>query len=288
MITSQVVLITGASSGFGRLIARRLTRDGYIVVGAFRGSHGGFESQAETLLAERDGAASMTDAVCMDVTEDESVSSAVSKVMSEHGRIDVLINSAGYGLLGPMECTEIAETKRLFDTNVFGTMRVCRAVIPHMRGLGAGRILNFGSDVGLRANFFQASYAASKFAVDGLTQVMRLELAPLGIDVCLVSPGWYATEFGGSAVTTFAATAAAPAYAQLAADWNRGVENVESANSHPEEVAQLVRKLLSERHPRFRNAVGWNWDRMGAVDEDEIDRYQEGLLTYYKMATRSG
>lgn len=286
MSTSPVVLITGASSGFGRLIALALAQDGYVVFGAFRGSRGGFDTQAEALLGEPGGSDGRINAVRMDVTDDDSVTSAVAEVIDRAGRVDVLINSAGYGLLGPMECTEIAQTQRLYDTNVFGTMRVCRAVVPHMRSQGSGRILNFGSDVGLRANFFQASYAGSKSAVDSLSQVMRLELAPFGVDVSLISPGWYDTEFGDSVVTTFESTAAAPDYADLIAAWNRGVENVEGANDHPGEVAQLVRQVLNEPQPRFRSAVGWNLDRMGAVVEDEIDRYQAALVRYYALERR--
>lgn len=283
MPSSPVALITGASSGFGRLISRALARDGYHVIGAFRGSRGGFDAQAAAFASDLTGAVGVLDAVRMDVTDGDSVNAAVSGALERVGRIDVLINSAGYGLLGPMECTDIAQTQRLYDTNVFGTMRVCRAVLPQMRAQGHGRILNFSSDVGLRANFFQSSYAASKFAVDGLSQVMRLELASFGIDVCLISPGWYGTAFSESLVTTFDSTDAAAEYAEVIADWNRGVNAVEGANDHPEEVAELVRKVLADPHPRFRNAVGWNADRMGAVAEEEIDRYQEGLLRYYQL-----
>lgn len=279
----RVALITGGSSGFGREIALTLSREGYEVVAAFRGSRGGFASDAAELVA---ASADVGGVRCeqLDVTDERSIARAVAAVIKSHGRIDVLVNAAGYGLLGPMECTTIAQIWALFDTNVFGTMRVCKAVVPLMRAQGSGRVVNFSSDVGLRANFFQSAYAASKFAVDGYSQSLRLELRSFGIDVALVCPGWYDTAFGKSAVTTFDTGDASPAYTALVQKWNEGVARVEGPREDLSEVARSVQSLLSKREPSYRNPVGWNRDRMINVRDDEIDRFQEHLLDYYQMS----
>jgi len=280
--TPRVALITGGSSGFGRLTALALARDGYQVVAAFRGSRGGFERQAAELQVASAGGTAVQ-SVQLDVTDDTSVARAVADVVDRLGHIDVLVNAAGYGLLGPMECTSIAQAQELFDTNVFGTMRMCKAVVPIMREQGSGYVLNFGSDVGLRPNFFQSGYASSKFAVDGDSQVLRLELRRFGIGVALVSPGWYSTEFGESAVTTFGTGDAAAVYADLVQEWNDGVARVEGPNDQPAEVAELVRRMLSQPDTPYRNPVGWNPERMAGVQHDEIDRYQKHLLDYYQL-----
>lgn len=272
-----VVLITGASSGFGRAAALTLASSGWHVIGAFRGSGKGFESAAHKL-----GQAGVQ-CVRADVTNVDSVAAAVTDTVSRFGRIDAVINAAGYGLLGPMECTPMTETLKLYETNVFGTMRVCQAVLPILRAQGAGRIINIGSDVGLRANYFQSSYAASKFAIDGFSQSLRLEVRRFGVAVSLVSPGWYATEFGKSAVTTFQQGQYAPAYAELIADWERGVDAVEGPNNCPQQVADVLAGILAEPNPRFRYTVGWNSERMGPVDVGEIDQFQHHLIEYYQL-----
>jgi NAD(P)-dependent dehydrogenase (short-subunit alcohol dehydrogenase family) len=272
-----VILVTGASSGFGRATATTAAARGATVVGAFRGTRDGYDVTASE-LAET-GIAS----VRLDVTDDASVAAAVTHVRERFGRIDAVVNMAGYGLLGPMECTPLEQTRRLFETNVYGTMRVCQAVVPIMREQGGGRIVNVGSDVGYRANYFQTSYAASKFAVDGFSQSMRLELRRFGIAVSLVSPGWYETEFGESVVTTFTAGEIAPLYADLIADWEAGVGAVEGPNHKPQEVADEIVDILADAQPRYRYPVGWNPERLGPVDIADIDRFQSHLVDYYRM-----
>lgn len=276
-VDPAVVLVTGASSGFGRATATTAAAGGATVVGAYRGSRDGFEATAAQLAAQG------VDSVRLDVTEVASVAAAVNYVLERHGRIDALVNLAGYGLLGPMECTPLEQTKRLYETNVFGTMRMCQAVVPVMRVQRGGRIINIGSDVGYRANYFQSSYAASKFAVDGYSQSMRLELRSFGIAVSLVSPGWYDTEFGESVVTTFSAGEFAPLYAELIADWESGVGAVEGPNDDPQEVADSIIAVLRDPQPRYRIPVGWNPKRLGDVDVDAIDRFQTHLVDFYRL-----
>ncbi len=284
----QVAVVTGASSGFGRLITYALAADGYQVFGGFRGTKCGFDVQAERLVGgfAPEGPAQgrgSVEPLRLDICDQTSVQQAIDEVDLRTGRIDVLVNTAGYGLLGPMETTPLAETKRLYETNVFGTMMMCQAVAPLMRRRRTGTILNVGSDVGLRPNFFQSSYAATKFAVDGFSQVLRLELAPFGIGVALIMPGWYGTAFGDSMVSTFDAPPYAEVYAPLLHAWEAGVNAVEGPNDQPAEVADLVRAAVTEKAGRYRYAVGWNHDRIGAVDQTEVDRYQKNLLSYYHL-----
>jgi len=284
----QVAIVTGASSGFGRLITYALAADGYRVVGAFRGSHGGFDSQAEHLVdgftaGGPEHLAGSVEPLRMDVSDAASVSRGIQDIHHRTGRIDVLVNAAGYGLLGPMECTPIAETTRLYQTNVFGTMMLCQAIAPLMRARGGGTIVNMGSDVGVRPNLFQSSYAATKFAVDGFSQVLRLELAPFGIKVALVVPGWYATEFGNSVVSTFTTSPYAEIYAELAAAWEIGVAAVEGPNPDPHEVMESVMAAVRSKAQHYRYIVGWNSDRIGDIDEAEVEHYQNRLRAYYRL-----
>ena len=253
---------------------------GWQVVVAFRGHRLGFGATATTLAGQ--GIA----AVELDVTDTDPVARGVADVVTRFGRIDAVVNGAGYGLFGPMENTPLEETCRLYDTNVFATMRVCQAVVPVMRAQGSGRIVNFGSDVGCRANYFQSSYAASKFAVGGFSQSLRLEMRRFGISVNLVTPGWYDTEVGESVVKTFKSGDTAPLYAQVIANWDSGVGAVEGPNDNPEEVADLLVSVVTDPTPRYRYAIGWNATRMDPLDLDDIDNFQTHLVEYYQMDGR--
>jgi NAD(P)-dependent dehydrogenase (short-subunit alcohol dehydrogenase family) len=290
VVTSEakVAVITGASAGFGRLTFIALAERGYRVFGAFRGSRGGYTRESEKLTARTAWTSVRPETVQMDISDDRSVTVAIDEVLARAGRIDVLINCAAYGMFGPIECTTVEQARELYDTNVFGTMRVSQAVIPVMRGQGSGVILTFSSDVGVRANFFQGAYASSKFAVEGLIQVMRLELQQFGIKVALVNPGWYDTGFAESAVSTFRTGEGAPFYDGLVAAWNEGMKAVEGPNSNPGEVAEAVLRILEVDEPFFRNPVGWNPVRLAGVQSDDVDASQNRLFEYYQLGTFRG
>ena len=284
----STALITGGGSGFGRLIALALAARGYRVFSAFRGSRDGFDSQAAQL---RDAAALRgvaVDSIPLDVTDDDSVGACVRRVIDRSGRIDVLANCAGIGLMGPFENTSIEQSRRVYETNVFGLMRMAKAVVPVMREQGGGTILNFGSDVGVHANFFQSTYAASKFAVEGLSMVMRWELQQFGIRVGVVSPGWYETEFGAAVVSTFDTGPVADLYRPLIAAWDSGVAAVEGGNPEPQQVADAVVRALELPELPFRTAIGWNPVRMEGVRPEEIDDYERRLFAYYGLGAFRG
>ncbi len=168
-----VVFVTGASSGIGRACCERLAAGGWTVVGG---------SRAAT-------AADRWTSVKLDVRDDQSVSDAVAEVTARHGRIDALVHAAGISIAGAVEDIDLATAQQLFETNYFGTVRMIRAIVPAMRAAGHGRILVIGSIGGLIGLPFLAHYSASKFALVGLVEALRLEIAPFGIDAGIIHPG---------------------------------------------------------------------------------------------------
>ncbi|WP_156158951.1 oxidoreductase [Demequina gelatinilytica] len=180
-----VILITGASSGMGREAALRLAADGHTVYAAAR--------RTDLLEALRPHGIVPLE---LDVTSDEDCTRAVATVLDESGRIDVLVNNAGYGLYGPVEEVPLEEARRQFDVNLFGLARLTQLVLPHMRERGTGRIVNISSMGGRIYTPMGAWYHASKHALEGWSDCLRYELAPFGIDVVVVEPGSVRSEWG--------------------------------------------------------------------------------------------
>ena len=176
-----VALVTGATRGLGLHLARALASRGYIVYGAGR-----WLAQEETPEPFR--------RLVLDVDDERSVNEAVKKVLAEESRLDVLVNNAGISLAGPLEEVPVAAAQQLFETNYFGAARMIQAVLPAMRRRGSGAIVNISSAAGRIGIPFQAHYAASKFALEGLTEALRLEVAAFGIRVILIEPGDVRTQ----------------------------------------------------------------------------------------------
>jgi len=183
----HVVLITGASSGIGKAAAEYLMKNGYKVYGTSRkeqadctyeGSSGGFIKMLK-----------------LDVCSEESIEKAVNCIMKEEGRINILINCAGFGIAGSVEDTSIDEAYKQFDTNFFGVLRMCRSILPIMRAQKKGLIINVSSIAGLISIPYQSMYSASKFAIEAATEALRCEVKPFGINVSLVEPGDTKTGF---------------------------------------------------------------------------------------------
>lgn len=190
----QTILITGCSSGFGRLAAEKLARRGDRVYATMRGVDGKNREIADELRAFTSAEGVDLRVLELDVTSDESVRAAAATVLAESGAPDVVINNAGQMFVGLGEAFTAAELARQLDINVVGIHRVNRAFLPAMRAAGAGLIMNVGSIAGRIAMPFFAVYHASKWAVEGLSQGMRDELASSGVDLCLVQPGPFGTE----------------------------------------------------------------------------------------------
>jgi len=237
---AKVILVTGASSGIGRACAVHLYSLGHRVYGT---------SRRPTI----DGVPFC--ALQMDVDEDESVQRGVDHILSQEGRLDVVINSAGFGYVGAVEDTSIAEAKAQLETNFFGTLRVCRAVLPTMRAQASGTIINISSMAGLIAIPFQALYSASKSAVEGLTESLSMEVRSYGIRVVLIEPGDFCTGF----TSHRRRTEQSRLNAAYAATMERAVAVMEHDELHggpPDAVARCVARILASRAPRLRYAVG--------------------------------
>src|SRR6202521_1894684 len=189
----QVVLITGASSGFGRLIAETLARKNYRVFATMRNVNGRNAAAAREIRELAEGQSLALYALGLDVTDDASVDRAVSQVTAKCGRLDVLVNNAGYGIMDLAESVTLAQAQRQFDTNFFGVLRMNRAVLPAMKRHGSGLLLHVSSGAGRLVIPGMGLYCASKFAMEALAEVYRYELASQGIDSVVIEPGAYAT-----------------------------------------------------------------------------------------------
>ena len=189
------VLITGSSSGFGLLIARTLVDRGYKVIATMRGLEGKNAATAAELSAYAEGKPGTLHLLELDVTSDASVDDAFRKALELESHIDVVVNNAGYGVGGLCEGVTTEQFQRQFDVNVFGVQRVSRAVLPSMRKRGTGLLINISSVMGRIVLPFAAPYTATKYALEGLSESYRYELAGTGVDVVIVEPGGFGTGF---------------------------------------------------------------------------------------------
>lgn len=240
MRQGEVVFITGASSGFGESAAKLLASRGLKVFGTSRRAENGKERDGFTMLR-------------LDVRSDESAAACVAEVMKRAGRIDALVNNAGYALAGAVEETSIEEAKAQFETNFFGMARMMRSVLPIMRAQGGGRIVNVSSLAGLIGVPFHAYYSATKFAIEGLSEGLRQEVRKFGIHVSMIEPGDFKT--GGTA----ARERAANGLSEYAIARDRAVEIMaKSEQSGPDPIlfARLLVRILESPKPRLRFRLG--------------------------------
>jgi len=244
----KTALVTGASSGMGEEIARTLHKLGYTVYAAARRT-----DRLEQL------ATIGIHALTMDVTDDESMTSGIEKIITETGHIDVLINNAGYGSFGAIEDVPIDEARRQFEVNVFGLARLTQLVLPHMRAQRSGTIINISSIGGRFTTLLGGWYHASKHAVEALSDALRMETAPFGIDVVVIEPGLIRTEWSGIAANHLEETAEGSAYAsQIKAVANSmRSESTNKRQSPPSVIADTVKKIVTARKPRTRYVVGF-------------------------------
>jgi NAD(P)-dependent dehydrogenase (short-subunit alcohol dehydrogenase family) len=220
----------------------------------------GFEVYAAARRVERMAAleAEGVHVLGMDVTDDASMSSGVQRILDEQGRIDVLVNNAGYGSYGAVEDVPIDEARRQFEVNLFGLARLVQLVVPTMRAQGSGRIVNISSIGAVFYEPFGAWYHATKFAVDGFSDSLRVELAPFGIHVVLVHPAGIVTEWNTIARESLVERSAGGVYDASARHAARMMESVDNPrlSSGPDVVAKKIVKAATARRPRSRYAVG--------------------------------
>jgi NAD(P)-dependent dehydrogenase (short-subunit alcohol dehydrogenase family) len=281
---SGVVLVTGASSGIGRACALHLAQRGFKVFAASRRP----APELVALLRADLAPSARLEAVTLDVNDDSSVRAAVGKILSEAERLDAVVHCAGFGIGGAVEDTDDDEAKSIFETNVFGALRVCRAVLPTMRRQGAGAILVVSSIGGRIALPFQGLYSASKFAVEGLVESLSMEVRGDGVRVSLIEPGDFHTGFTDRR-TRVRRAGAESAYRAAFARTLAVIESDERGGSTPEPIARLVERILRSGRPRLRYAIGPLPQRL-AVRLKAIlpGRAFEGILrTYYRLGGSS-
>ncbi|TCB98388.1 oxidoreductase [Micromonospora zingiberis] len=247
-MTSKIALVTGASSGIGEATALRLQELGYIVYGAARRT-----DRLQPLATHG------VRPLAMDVTDDESMTSGITKIVAETGRIDVLVNNAGYGAYGAIEDVPLDEARRQFEVNVFGAMRLAQLVLPHMRTQHGGTIVNITSMGGKIHTPLGGWYHGTKFALEALSDCLRLETKQFGINVVVIEPGGIQTEWGGIAAEHLKDTSGGGAYAPQAKAVATSLSSEANArrSSPPAVIADAIGKAVTAKRPRTRYAVGF-------------------------------
>ena len=246
-MSQPVVFVTGASTGIGFEAARRLAAHGFTVYAGARRVE-----KMEPLRA--DGVRILP----LDVTDDASMGAAVGEILAAHGRIDVLVNNAGYGSYGSLEEVALAEGRRQFEVNLFGLARMTQLVLPAMRAAGRGRIINISSIGGKMYEPLGAWYHATKFAVEGLSDSLRMEVKPHGIDVSIIEPGGTQSEWGAISAEGLLANSGSGPYAAQAKVVAAALASTDGSamSSHPEVIAEAIVHAASSKRPRTRYPVG--------------------------------
>jgi NAD(P)-dependent dehydrogenase (short-subunit alcohol dehydrogenase family) len=237
---SKIALVTGASSGIGQATAELLAKAGYKVYGTSRRAS--------------DASARTFEMLSLDVTSDESVDAAVQKLMQVEGSIDLLVNNAGFGVApAGAEESSIEQARSIFDTNFFGIVRMTRAVVPHMRRKGGGRIINIGSVLGFLPMPYGALYAATKHAIEGYSESLDHELRTRGIRVSVIEPAYTKTPFDANFLEP---DAKLDEYREVRAAVNQRVKEVMATAEQPGVVADVVLKAARAARPRLRYTAG--------------------------------
>jgi len=293
MDSKQVVLITGASTGFGRLFAETLARHGHTVFATMRDPTGRNATNASEIRALAKKESLPLHVLVLDVTNDASVEQAVRTSIEQAGRMDVVINNAGYGLIGLAEAVTTEQAQQIMDTNFFGAVRVNRAVLPHMRRQRGGLLLHISSGAGRVVFPSFGFYCASKFALEALAEAYHYELAPQGIESSIVQPGAYQTAVFGNFVKA----------ADEARTNTYGVSNqipakinalLTTTAGNPQEVAdavlQVVETPVGKRKLRYRiSSASLGVDEINALSENVQARFFEvlGIATDTAFVQRS-
>lgn len=247
-MTQRVILITGASSGIGYEAAVILAKQGHKVYGAAR------RMDMMQPLCE-----SGVVPVRLDITDEASVEACVKTVMDAEGRIDVLVNNAGYGYLGAIENVPMAEARRQLEVNLFGLARLTQLVLPHMREHHFGRIINTSSIAGKGVILFGGWYNVSKFSVEAFSDALRMETKPFGIDVCIVEPSGIKTAWGLIAADNLENSSRGTAYEQSGLKMASFLRRIYTGNllSGPQVVAKAISRAVNARCPRARYCAGF-------------------------------
>jgi NAD(P)-dependent dehydrogenase (short-subunit alcohol dehydrogenase family) len=272
-----VVLITGCSSGFGKLAAIEFARRGDAVFASMRNT-----AKAGHLTDDPAAAGLEFHVLELDVSDQKSIDDAVDEVLHVGGgRIDVLVNNAGIGIHGPVEECDDDEIAQVFETNVFGLVRLTRAVAPHMRAQGGGTIVNVSSLAGKVTPPFGGVYAASKHAVEALSDALHYELHPFGVRTVLIEPGGFQTEFGANRIVARRFGEGSP-YAALEQRFEASLARLpgREAPADPNDVAKAIVEAATAEQPKRRYLVGNDAQMIGGLAKQLSDEdFEKAIRT---------
>ncbi|MFL6484973.1 MAG: SDR family oxidoreductase [Nitrososphaera sp.] len=268
-----VTVVTGSSSGIGLAASLALAKNGYLTYATMRNLA---KQDSIQSIAEKERLAVRT--VQLDVTDENSVKNTIQSIISESGRINLLVNNAGYGLTGAFEDIEIGEIKALYETNVFGVIRVTQAVLPIMRKQGSGRIINISSGAGRIGFPGSSAYVSSKFALEGLSESMAFEVEQFGIKTVLVEPGFVRTNFAENIAIAKKAQEPRSPYSQMmqmmSSNRDRMFENASDADL----VAAVVVEAATAKEPNLRYLAGKDVQQMVAAKKSMSDEEFQNMI----------
>jgi NAD(P)-dependent dehydrogenase (short-subunit alcohol dehydrogenase family) len=270
-MTAKTWFITGCSTGFGRVLTEELLKTDAQIVATARNVAALDDLNGKRLLK-----------LALDVTQPKAITSGVEQAVKNFGRIDVLVNNAGYGMVGAIEESDIDAVRRMFETNVFGLIQMTQAVLPVMRAQQSGYIVNMSSVAGVVPTGGFGMYNGTKHAVEGISGALAQEVAPLGIKVTCIEPGPFRTDFAGRSIDT---QKSIPAYEATVGKTRKMLEGMNNNQpGDPVRASQIIIELANEPNPPLHMPLGNNaFDRMTA----KIKSWQELLLQLEKRARSS-
>lgn len=266
---NKVVLITGGSSGIGKSIGEFLHHKGFVVYGTSRNP----EKVVNAIFP----------LIALDVRDVDSINKAVAKVIAISGRLDVVINNAGVGITGPLEEIPTSEIKNNFETNLFGPIEVMKAVLPQMRAQQSGLIINITSIAGYMGLPYRSVYSASKGALELITEALRMEVKPFGIQITNVAPGDFATNI--AAGRFHAPLLKGSAYEKTYGETLKTMDEHVNSGSNPNEMAEAVYKIIQTKEPKIHYKIGVFMQKFSIVLKrilpDKV--YEKMLMNHYKL-----
>ena len=275
----KVAVVTGSSTGIGFETSLILSRNGFLTYATMRNLKK--SENIKSVATKEDLPIQIKQ---LDVTDDTSIKNAIQAISSEAGRIDVLVNNAGYGLTGAFEDLTIDEIKAQYETNVFGLIRMTQAVLPIMRRQRSGTVVNISSGAGRFGFPSSSAYVSTKFAVEGLSECMSYELEPFGIRVVIVEPGVIRTNFLDGVVIAKKSKDPNSPYSQMMQKVTTGFEEMMKNASSPDIVAKVVLNAIRDKNPSLRYLAGsdvekWLGGKRKVADEEFYKMMKQNLMT---------
>lgn len=247
----KVVVITGSSSGIGYEASLLFARSGYYTCATTRNIE-----RAKSLYLIKEKEKLPISIFQLEANDDESIENTFTEIEKEFGKIDVLVNNAGYGLLGSLEDLSLVEVKQQFETNFFGAIKLMQRVLPNMRVQKSGTIVNISSGAGIVGFPCMSAYASTKFALEGLSESIAYELLPLGIRVIIVEPGVIRTDFVKHSVTAKRAASKTSPYFNVLQKIHKNINFMQQHATHPADVAKVILNAINDTEPNLRYLVG--------------------------------